>query len=198
VAIVSLILAGFDYAYNRWQTMKSMKMSKQEIIDEFKSMEGDPQVKGQRKSRMLQMSRMRMMAAVAQADAVIVNPTHIAIAIKYTPGRGAPKVVAKGIGILAERIRDKATEAHIPLIEDIPLARTLYKVCEIDEDVPHALFEAVATVLAFVHSLKRSGRLAWGGIHKLGRPTVDLAFGDNVARMLHKRRSLPQAALNDA
>jgi flagellar biosynthetic protein FlhB len=198
VAVVSLILAIFDYGYNRWQTLKSLKMSKQEIIDEFKNMDGDPQVKGQRKQRMLQMSRLRMMAAVTQADAVIVNPTHIAVAIKYTPGRGAPKVIAKGIGALAERIRDKATEAHIPLVEDIPLARTLYKVCEIDDDVPQPLFEAVATVLAFVHSLKRTGRLAWGGIHKLGRPTVDLTYGDEIAKMLGKRRALPQVARNDA
>lgn len=138
---------------NRKQTM----MSRQEIKEEHKRSEGDPHVKGQRRSRQMAMSRNRMMSAIADADVVVVNPTHVAVALRYVPGTGAPRLVAKGAGAVAARIREQATEHRVPMVEDIPLARALHAACAIDQEIPAYLFTAVASVLAFVMQLKRRG-----------------------------------------
>ena len=150
-----LALAGADYFYQRYRTMKQLRMSPREIKDEFKQSEGDPQIKSAIRQKQIAMSRNRMMAAVTGADVVLVNPTHIAIALKYAVGRGAPRVIAKGAGATAERIKDVAREHRVAVVEDKPLARTLYQICEVDDEIPSELYVAVAQILAFV---MRAGR----------------------------------------
>jgi flagellar biosynthetic protein FlhB len=114
-------------------------------------------MKGAIRERQRRMSRMRMMAEIASSDVVIVNPVHVAVALRYDPARGAPRVVAKGAGVVAARIREEADKHRIPMVEDIPLARTIYKACDLGQEVPADLYEAVARVLAFVFSLRASG-----------------------------------------
>jgi flagellar biosynthetic protein FlhB len=160
VALAGLLLAVVDYAMIRRRINKSLKMSKQEIKEEGKSSEGNPQMKGAIRSKQMAMSRMRMMAEVAGSNVVVTNPTHIAVALKYDPVRGAPRVVAKGSGSVAERIKDEATTHRVPIVRDVPLARTLHRVCELGDEIPAELFEAVARVLAFVFGLKRRGSAA--------------------------------------
>ena len=164
-AMAGLIIAAADYAMQRRKNSKGMKMTKQEVRDEHKQNEGDPHVKGAIRERQMRMSRNRMMSDIATAYAVIVNPTHIAIALKYDPASGAPRVVAKGAGAVAAKIRERAEEHGVPMVRNVELARTLYKSCEIGEEVPLELYEAVARVLAFVYALK--ARNLSSGIHEL-------------------------------
>ena len=149
-AVAGLLLALFDYAYQRRTVMKQLRMTIREVKDEMKQTEGDPMIKGAIRARQLAISRNRMLSAVADADVVLVNPTHIAVALKYQPGRGAPRVVAKGAGAIAAKIRERAHEHRVPVVEDKPLARTLYRICELDEEIPSELYVAVAKILAFV------------------------------------------------
>src|SRR3954447_4115591 len=132
-ALLGLVLAAIDYAMQRRKIAKSLMMSKQEIKDESRQSEGDPAVKGQIRAAQRRMSRMRMMAEISRADAVVVNPTHVSVAIKYDAAKGAPRVVAKGADVLAARIRTEAAKYGIPLVEDVPLARTLYNFCEVGD-----------------------------------------------------------------
>ncbi len=162
--IAGLVLAAADVLVVMRRNRKQTRMTKREVLDEYKATEGDPLVKGQIRSRQLAMSRNRMIADVAGADVVLVNPTHVAVALKYTPGSGAPKVVAKGAGHIAARIRAKATEKHVPMVEDIPLARALHAACDLGQEVPPHLYMAVARVLAFVMALRRRG--AASGLHR--------------------------------
>ncbi|HEY8721174.1 EscU/YscU/HrcU family type III secretion system export apparatus switch protein [Pengzhenrongella sp.] len=162
--IAGLVLAAFDILVIRRKNRKQTMMSTQEIKQENKSSEGDPLLKGAIRSRQLAMSRNRMMAAVATADVVLVNPTHIAVALRYEPGQGAPVVVAKGSGHVAARIREEASAKRVPLVADVALARALNAACEIGEEVPEELFVAVAKILAFVMSLRRRG--AAQGLHR--------------------------------
>ena len=164
-AVAGLAMAGADFAVVRKRNNKSLKMSKHEIKEEYKSQEGDPHVRGQRRSLQMAMRRNRMMADVPFADVVIVNPTHVAVALRYDPARGAPRVVAKGGDHVAARIRAIAEENRIPMVADIPLARTLFKACEIGQEIPPDLYKAVATVLAFIMTLKKRGSAA--GVHKV-------------------------------
>lgn len=149
---------------------KKTKMSLKEVKDENKQSEGDPHVKGQRRSMQLAMSRNRMIANVADADVVLVNPTHVAVALKYVPGEGAPRLIAKGRGLIATRIREQADENGVPMVSDIPLARALHGACEVGQEVPEILFTAVAQVLAFVMLLKQRGSNSVG-VHTMPRPT---------------------------
>lgn len=158
--VAGVALAFADYSYQRRSVTKRLRMSQRDIKDELKQTEGDPMLKGAIRSRQLSMSRNRMLQQVSEADAVLVNPTHIAVAVKYEPGRGAPRVVAKGAGSLALKIRDRAREARVPVIEDKPLARALYRICEVGEEIPSELYMAIARVLAFVMSMGRPGRTA--------------------------------------
>ena len=163
-AMAGLALAMADYFYQRHSVTKQLMMSRQDIKDEFKQSEGDPQMKGAMRARQLAASRNRMLARVADADVVLVNPTHLAIALKYQRGAGAPRVVAKGSGGTALKIRELAQEHRIPVVEDKPLARTLYRVCELEEEIPAELYLAVARILAFVMAAGKPGRRA--GVRK--------------------------------
>jgi flagellar biosynthetic protein FlhB len=172
VAVTGLVIAIADYLVVRMQTMKKLKMSKYEIQQEHKQSEGDPHMKAHRRSVQMSMSRNRMMAEVAEADVLLVNPTHVAVALKYQPDRGAPKVVAKGAGEVAARLRARAEEARVPLVQDIPLARALHAACDLGQEVPPQLFTAVARVLAFVMHLGARG--VRGGFHRPGFEPPDL------------------------
>ncbi|NUU06335.1 EscU/YscU/HrcU family type III secretion system export apparatus switch protein [Leifsonia sp. C5G2] len=164
-----LVLAGLDVLVVMRRNRKHTRMSKQEVRDENKNSEGDPLVRSHRRSRQLAMSRNRMIAAIGGADVVLVNPTHIAVAVKYEPGKSAPRVVAKGAGAIALRIREKAEAERVPIVKDIPLARALHAGCEIGEEIPVELYNSVARVLAFVMSLKQRGSAA--GFHTM-RPQL--------------------------
>lgn len=164
-AAAGVVLAFADVAVVRRRNNKQLKMSKQEIKEEMKQSEGDPHLKNAIRSRAIAISRNRMMADVATADVIVVNPTHVAVALKYEPKRGAPRVVAKGGDHIATRIRELAAEARVPMVEDIPLARTLFATCEIGQEIPADLYQGVAMVLAFVMRLKKRGSAA--GMHKL-------------------------------
>lgn len=153
-ALAGLVLAAVDYGIQRRRTAKSMRMSKQEVKDENRLSDGDPNTKAAIRSRQLQMGRNRMMAAVSGATAVVVNPTHYAVAISYEPGRSAPTVVAKGRGAVALRIREEAERHNVPILRDVPLARALHASCELGQEIPAELYEAVARVLAIVMSLR--------------------------------------------
>jgi flagellar biosynthetic protein FlhB len=166
VAITGLVIAIADYVIVRTRTMKQLKMSKYEIQQEHKQSEGDPHIKAQRRSAMLAMARNRMMSDVKVADVLLVNPTHVAVALKYEPDKGAPRVVAKGADEIASKLRELATEARVPLVQDIPLARALHASCDIGQEVPAQLFTAVARVLAFVMHLTARGVV--GGFHRPG------------------------------
>lgn len=164
-----LVLAGLDVLVVMRRNRKHTRMSKQEVRDENKNTEGDPLVRSHRRSRQLAMSRNRMIAAIGGSDVVLVNPTHIAVAVKYEPGKSAPRVVAKGAGAIALRIREKAEEERVPIVKDIPLARALHAGCEIGDEIPVELYNSVARVLAFVLSLKQRGSAA--GFHTM-RPQL--------------------------
>ena len=139
-------------------------MTKEEVKQENKNTEGDPQLKGQIRARQLAMARNRQMADVPTADVVLVNPKHVAVALRYDPEKGAPKVIAKGSGTIATRIRELAAENRIPMVQDIALARALEKSVEVGMEIPAEFFGAVAKVLAFVMSLKSKGSAA--GLHR--------------------------------
>lgn len=150
-----MIIAAIDFVYQKFKFKKDMRMSKQEVKDEYKNAEGDPKVKSQQKQRMRQASQRRMMQSVPTADVVITNPTHFAVALKYDADSGkAPIVVAKGEDFLAKRIKEIAKESNVEIVENKPLARMLYHNVEVGEEIPPELYQAVAEVLAFVYGLK--------------------------------------------
>ncbi len=158
VCALLIILAIIDFLFVRWEMEEKMKMTKQELKEEFKETEGDPFVKQQIRAIQHQMARKRMMAEVPKADVVITNPTHISVAIRYTPKKmDAPIVVAKGAGHVAMRIREIAREHHIPLVENPPVARLLHKL-DLGTAIPEEMFKAVAEILAYVYSLKGKTR----------------------------------------
>jgi flagellar biosynthetic protein FlhB len=159
-AVGGLLMAFADYAVVRRRNNKSLKMTKQEVKEELKSTEGDPRLKGAVRSRQMAMRRNRMMADVPKADVVVVNPTHVAVALRYEPARGAPRVVAKGADHVAARIREIAEKNRVPMVMDVPLARTLHATCEVGQEIPPELYRAVATVLAFIMALAKRGSVA--------------------------------------
>ena len=149
------VFAAVDVPLQRHLQLKRLKMSHQEVKQEHKELEGNPEVKAKIKARMREMAKRRMLAAVPQADLVVMNPTHYAVALKYDDATmAAPRVVAKGADLLAMRIRDLARDAKVPVLQAPPLARALYAHAEIDREVPAALFAAVAQVLAYVYQLR--------------------------------------------
>ena len=155
IAAIYMIIAFLDFGYQKWKFHEDMKMTKQEVKDEYKNQEGDPQIKGKQKQRMREASMRRMMQQLPEADVVITNPTHYAVAIKYDPEKyDAPYVLAKGENYLAQRIKDVAKENHIEIVENKPLARMLYANVDIGGLIPPELYQAVAEVLAFVYHLK--------------------------------------------
>jgi flagellar biosynthetic protein FlhB len=155
IAAAYMIIAFADLIYQRRKFNKDMMMTKQEVKDEFKNSEGNPEIKGAQKRRMMQASQRRMMQNLPKADVVITNPTHYAVAIKYDANEAdAPMVVAKGADYLAQRIKDIARENDVEIVENKPLARMLYANVEVGELVPPELYKAVAEVLAYVYHLK--------------------------------------------
>ena len=153
--LAMLVLAALDWAFQKYTHEKELKMSKQEIKDEYKQSEGDPQIKARIRALQRDASRKRMMGAVPEADVVITNPTHLAIALAYKPGEmEAPEVLAKGAGLVAQKIKEIAKEAGVPIVEDKPLAQALYKMAEVGQTIPFELYEAVATLLAHIYRQK--------------------------------------------
>ena len=156
ILLIIIIFAIIDFYFSRHYYMKSLRMSKQEIKDEYKNMEGDPQVKGRIRRIQMQMAQKRMMSSVPDADVVITNPTHYAVALKYdNVVDKAPKVVAKGIDFVAINIRNIAKENKIPIIENPALARSLYEQIEVDREIPSEFYKAMAEVFSYVYELKR-------------------------------------------
>ena len=159
ILLIIIIFAIIDFYFTKHYYMKSLRMSKQEIKDEFKNMEGDPQVKGRIRRIQMQMAQKRMMSSVPDADVVITNPTHYAVALKYdNKVNSAPKVVAKGIDFLALKIRDIAKENKIPIIENPVLARSLYDQIDVDKEIPSEFYKAMAEIFSYVYELKKKGR----------------------------------------
>lgn len=148
-------LSGIDYMFQRWDVEKKMKMSKQEVKEELKTREGDPLIKARIRRVQREMAAKRMMEDVPKADVIVTNPTHIAVALKYTTGMAAPKIVAMGAGLIAEKIKALAKENNVPVVENKPLARTMFKSLKIGETIPRELFAAVAEVLSYVYSLRK-------------------------------------------
>jgi flagellar biosynthetic protein FlhB len=152
-------LAALDFLYQRWRTDAQLRMTRQELKEELREQEGDPQVKGRLRSLRQKMARRRMSAEVAKADVVITNPTHLAVALRYRAGEmSAPKVLGKGAGFIAEKIREIARQRGIPIVENKPLAQLLYRQVEVGREIPEALYRAVAEVLAYVYRLRRGER----------------------------------------
>jgi flagellar biosynthetic protein FlhB len=155
-ALAGLALAAVDYGFQRRRVRKGMMMTRQEVKDEYRQSEGDPMTRSRIRQRQVEMSRNRMMAAVAVSSVVVVNPTHYAVALEYSAELGTPRVVAKGQGFVAARIREEAEKHNVPIVRDVPLARTLHAACKLGQAIPADLYEAVARLLAFVFSLKRT------------------------------------------
>ena len=154
--LVLILISLSDYLFQRWQFEKDLRMSKQEIKEEFKQREGDPMIRARIRRIQTEMARHRMMELVPEADVVITNPTHFAVALKYKPEEMfAPKVIAKGAGFVAQRIRQIAGQAGIPVVENKPLAQTLFKSVQIGGYIPSELYRAVAEILAYVYGLRR-------------------------------------------
>lgn len=152
---VLIFFAALDFGLQRWEFSKNIRMTKQEAKQELKEREGDPQIKARIRSIQREMARRRMMQAVKKADVIITNPTHIAVAIAYQKEKMfAPKVIAKGADFLAQKIKQIASEAGVPQVENVPLARTLYKTVKVGQNIPRVLYQAVAEVLAYVYRLK--------------------------------------------
>jgi flagellar biosynthesis protein FlhB len=151
----TVFLAVVDWFWTKHRYEEQIKMSKHDVKQENKDMEGDPQIKARIKAQQFEMSRKRMLADVPTADVVITNPTHYAVALKYIPGAPAPMVVAKGQDNIAQIIKKTAKKARVPIIENKPLARSLYRQVEVGQMIPEALFQAVAEVLAYIFRLKK-------------------------------------------
>jgi flagellar biosynthetic protein FlhB len=152
---VLIVLAVLDYAFQRWDFLQENRMTKQEVKDEFKQREGDPLVRARVRQVQREMARKRMMDAVPKADVVITNPVHLAIALQYNERMGAPRVTAKGARLMAERIKEIARRNQIPIVENKPLARALFKGVEIGMEIPAVFYKAVAEILAYVYRLRK-------------------------------------------
>ncbi len=172
VALAGLVLGALDYVMQRRRVGKQTRMTKEEVKTEHKQSEGDPMVKSAIRSRQLAAARNRMMADIPLADVVLVNPTHVAVALRYDAEMGAPRVVARGAGAVAASIRARAAEARVPLVRDVPLARSLYSSTIVGQTIPPELFAAVASVLAFVISRRTQGQ--YGGEHRSPRVETEL------------------------
>lgn len=160
-----VVLALADVLVVSKRNRKKTRMTKKEVMDEHKNSDGDPLIKSQRRARQMALSRNRMMADVPDADVVMVNPTTYAVALKYEPGKSAPRVVAKGADLVAARIREEAKTHNVPMVEDVPLTRALHSACEIGQEIPVEFYDQIAKVLAFVMALRRRGQT--NGVHKV-------------------------------
>jgi flagellar biosynthetic protein FlhB len=159
VGVIFISLAVLDYLYQRYEFMKSMRMTKQEVKEEFKQLEGDPLIKSKLREKQRSMAGRRMMQEVPKATVVVTNPTDIAVALKYSEGEtAAPKIVAKGAALIAARIREVAKEHGVPVVENKVVARFLYRHVEIGREIPMELYQAVAEILALVYESKKRSR----------------------------------------
>jgi len=155
MCIVMVFISVADFLYQWWKYEKDLRMTKQEVKDEYKMMEGDPKIKSKIRQKQLQMSAMRMMSAVPEADVVITNPTHYAVALGYDDQvSSAPTVLAKGQDYLARKIREVAMENGVQIVENPPLAQSLFAICEVNDEIPEDLYQAVADILVFVYRQK--------------------------------------------
>lgn len=155
VVLAIVVVVAIDVPFQIWNYYEKLKMTKEEVRQEAKESEGDPMVKGKIRQLQREASRRRMMAAVPTANVIVTNPTHFAVAVSYEEGMKAPKVVAKGTGLVAQNIKKVGAESGVPLLEAPPLARSLFKYVELDDPIPSGLYEAVAEVLAYVMQLNR-------------------------------------------
>jgi flagellar biosynthetic protein FlhB len=156
VLVVVSVIAALDFLYQRYEFRKSLRMSRQELREEYKQTEGDPTIKSRLRQLRMERARRRMMAAVPEADVVITNPTHFAVALKYEPTEmNAPKLVAKGADLIAKKIREVALENEVAIVENPPLARALYSGVELDEEIPKEHYKAVAEIIGYVFRLKK-------------------------------------------
>lgn len=155
---VYLIIAAADYAYQRWDLMRNLRMSKQDIKEEYKRSEGDPFLKSRIRAQQRRMARGRMMANVPKATVIVTNPTHLALAIEYHEGMQAPRLLAKGAHLVAQRIVALAREKNIPIVQNIPLAHAIYKTVEVDQEITPNLYMAMAEILAYVYRMRGSVR----------------------------------------
>lgn len=154
--VVLIVFAAIDLAIKRYQYFSGLKMTKQEIKDEHKNMEGDPKIKAKIRQMQMQMARNRMIADIPSADVVITNPTHYAVALRYKQGKDvAPTVVAAGVDFMALKIREIARNNNIQIVENPPLARSLYKACKVGDSIPDSFYKAVAEVLAYVYEINK-------------------------------------------
>ncbi|HET9730271.1 MAG TPA: EscU/YscU/HrcU family type III secretion system export apparatus switch protein [Acidimicrobiia bacterium] len=165
VAGAGLVIAGIDFVVQRRRVMRQLRMTRQELREEMKLQEGNPEVRRAIRSRALAISRNKMIRMVSAADVVVVNPTHYAVALKYESSKGAPEVLAKGAGVIAQSIRSEAEAHGVPIVHEPVLTRTLYRACEVGQLIPVELYEAVAQLLAFVFGLRARGRAQ--GYHEL-------------------------------
>lgn len=155
LCVILLFFAGFDFWLQRWEYGKSVRLTKKEAKEEHKEHEGDPLVRARIRNIQREMARRRMLEAVKEADVVVTNPTHIAVALKYDKeSMAAPKVIAKGADFLAQKIKKAAADSNIPMVENVPLARALYKTVKIGQAIPKTLYQAVAEVLAYIYKMK--------------------------------------------
>jgi flagellar biosynthetic protein FlhB len=178
LAVAGLLIGLADIGFQRWRTERKLRMSKQEVKQEMKSTEGNPEVRARRRQAHRQLSRNQMLAAVQESSVVVVNPIHVAVALKYSEQTGAPQVVAKGRDDVAERIRARATEHGVPMVESRALAWVLYDTTEVGREVPVELYQAVALVLAFVMQTK-PGALS-GIIRRVNVPASALARASDL------------------
>ena len=196
VAFLALLVAAADYAVQKRNHIKDLMMSKQEIKDEQKQSDGDPMMKGRMRQAARHLSRNRMLANVADANVIVVNPTHFSVALRYDPLVGVPTVVAKGVGSAALRLRQEGLEAMVPVVECKPLARALYRVCDVGSPVPNEMFQGVAVLLAFVQRL--GVRRTLGGIHVLPNDTDALALPDRIRKAAERAIAADGASATDA
>lgn len=160
VAAVGCLIGAADFAWQRFNLKRDSRMTKEEIKREARESEGDPHLKAKLRSNQMSMGRNRMLASINNADVVITNPTHFAVALSYDPTKGAPRVVARGADSMAAKIREHAAAANVAMVESPPLARVLYRSCRVEDEIPPELFQAVATVLAFVRRVEHHASIA--------------------------------------
>jgi flagellar biosynthetic protein FlhB len=155
VLAAMVVITALDVFYQRYEHIKGLRMSRQEIKDEMRESEGDPMVKGRLRQLRMERARKRMMAEVPKADVVVTNPTHYAVALKYDAQMASPKVVAKGVDKVAQKIREIAKENDVPVVENPPLARGLFAAVEVDQEITPEFYKAVAEVIGYIYRLKR-------------------------------------------
>ncbi|MEM9200546.1 MAG: EscU/YscU/HrcU family type III secretion system export apparatus switch protein [Actinomycetota bacterium] len=194
VALLALIVSAADYGMQKRNHIKDLMMSKQEIKDEQKQTDGDPLMKGRMRQAARELSRNRMLANVNNASVIVVNPTHFSVALAYDPVIGVPTVVAKGVGSAALKLRQDGLEKMIPVVECKPLARALYRVCDVGSTVPNEMFQGVAVLLAFVQRL--GVRRTLGGIHVLPHDTDALAIPDRIREAAERAIASEAAAVS--